>query len=126
MKRGLQKVSGLLPGGLSRPSCFTLGYMIDHDLITCFYLKSRPVLQAQIFKTQDRIRRKQIRKMVVQVHLFICRHQTSLFWPLFLLHWSAFGVELMRFVFLMKLELRDATDSLDVFLWRDAVSFQGS
>lgn len=32
----------------------------------------------------------------------------------------------MRFVFLMKLELRDTTDSLDVFLWRDAVSFQGS
>lgn len=35
---------------------------------------------------------------------------------------SALGVQLMRFVFLMKLELQDATDSLGVFLWRDAVS----
>lgn len=29
----------------------------------------------------------------------------------------------MRFVFLVKLELQDASDSLDVLLWRDAVRF---
>ncbi|GLD56868.1 protection of telomeres protein 1 [Lates japonicus] len=34
---------------------------------------------------------------------------------------EALGVRLLRFVLLMKLELQDATDSLDVFLWRDAV-----
>lgn len=31
----------------------------------------------------------------------------------------------MRLVFLMKLELRDATDSLHAYLWRDAVSGGG-
>lgn len=35
---------------------------------------------------------------------------------------AALGVQLLRFVLLMKLELQDATDTLDVFLWRDAVS----
>lgn len=33
------------------------------------------------------------------------------------------GVQLLRFVLLMKLELQDATNTLDAFLWRDAVSF---
>lgn len=37
----------------------------------------------------------------------------------------ALGVELMRFVFVMKLELEDATGSLEAFLWRDAVSVRG-
>lgn len=50
------------------------------------------------------------------------RDATRLCRPLFLLPRSALGVELMRFVFLLKLELQDASDSLDVFLWRDAVS----
>lgn len=36
---------------------------------------------------------------------------------------AALGVRPLRFVLLMKLELQDATDTLDVFLWRDAVSF---
>uniref|UniRef100_A0A3B4Y197 Protection of telomeres protein 1 n=1 Tax=Seriola lalandi dorsalis TaxID=1841481 RepID=A0A3B4Y197_SERLL len=36
---------------------------------------------------------------------------------------EALGVQLLQFVLLMKLELRDATDTLHVFLWRDAVSF---
>lgn len=54
--------------------------------------------------------------MVLQVHLLIVGK------PLFPLRCSALGVQLMRFVFLMKLELQDATDSLSVFLWRDAVS----
>ncbi|CAJ1056052.1 protection of telomeres protein 1 isoform X1 [Xyrichtys novacula] len=35
------------------------------------------------------------------------------------------GVQLMQFVLLMKFELQDATDSLDVFLWRDAELFFG-
>ncbi|KAM6926549.1 protection of telomeres protein 1 isoform 1-T2 [Lycodopsis pacificus] len=35
------------------------------------------------------------------------------------------GVELLQFVLLMKLELQDATDTLDVFLWRDAEAFFG-
>uniref|UniRef100_H3CYH8 Protection of telomeres protein 1 n=1 Tax=Tetraodon nigroviridis TaxID=99883 RepID=H3CYH8_TETNG len=38
---------------------------------------------------------------------------------------EALGVELMRLVFLMKLELRDATDSLHAYLWRDAELFFG-
>ncbi|GLD61747.1 protection of telomeres protein 1 [Lates japonicus] len=38
---------------------------------------------------------------------------------------EALGVRLLRFVLLMKLELQDATDSLDVFLWRDAELFFG-
>uniref|UniRef100_A0A3Q3L761 Protection of telomeres protein 1 n=1 Tax=Labrus bergylta TaxID=56723 RepID=A0A3Q3L761_9LABR len=36
---------------------------------------------------------------------------------------EALGVQLLQFVLLMKLELQDSTDTLDVFLWRDAVSF---
>lgn len=35
---------------------------------------------------------------------------------------SVLGVELLQFVLLMKLQLQDATDTLEVFLWRDAVS----
>ncbi|TNN33583.1 Protection of telomeres protein 1 [Liparis tanakae] len=38
---------------------------------------------------------------------------------------AALGVQLLQFVLLMKLELQDATDTLDVFLWRDAESFFG-
>jgi len=39
--------------------------------------------------------------------------------------WSvALGVQLLQFVLLMKLELQDATDTLDVFLWKDAVSLR--
>ncbi|CAK6974682.1 protection of telomeres protein 1 isoform X1 [Scomber scombrus] len=38
---------------------------------------------------------------------------------------DALGVQLLRFVLLMKLELQDATDTLDVFLWRDAELFFG-
>ncbi|XP_037624158.1 protection of telomeres protein 1 [Sebastes umbrosus] len=38
---------------------------------------------------------------------------------------EALGVQLLQFVLLMKLELQDATDTLDVFLWRDAESFFG-
>ncbi|KAI3370962.1 hypothetical protein L3Q82_023610, partial [Scortum barcoo] len=38
---------------------------------------------------------------------------------------EALGVQLLRFVLLMKLELQDATDTLDAFLWRDAESFFG-
>ncbi|XP_029282932.1 protection of telomeres protein 1 isoform X2 [Cottoperca gobio] len=38
---------------------------------------------------------------------------------------EALGVQLLQHVLLMKLELQDATDSLDVFLWRDAESFFG-
>nr|XP_033489962.1 protection of telomeres protein 1 [Epinephelus lanceolatus]XP_033489963.1 protection of telomeres protein 1 [Epinephelus lanceolatus] len=33
------------------------------------------------------------------------------------------GVQLLQFVLLMKLELQDATDTLDAFLWRDAERF---
>ncbi|XP_022620315.1 protection of telomeres protein 1 isoform X1 [Seriola dumerili] len=36
---------------------------------------------------------------------------------------EALGVQLLQFVLLMKLELRDATDTLHVFLWRDAELF---
>ncbi|XP_076590016.1 protection of telomeres protein 1 isoform X1 [Chaetodon auriga] len=36
---------------------------------------------------------------------------------------EALGVQLLQFVLLMKLELQDATDTLDVFLWRDAELF---
>ncbi|XP_028287747.1 protection of telomeres protein 1 [Parambassis ranga] len=36
---------------------------------------------------------------------------------------EALGVQLLQFVLLMKLELQDATDTLDVFLWRHAESF---
>ncbi|XP_070763794.1 protection of telomeres protein 1 [Enoplosus armatus] len=36
---------------------------------------------------------------------------------------EALGVQLLQFVLLMKLELQDATDTLDVFLWRDAETF---
>ncbi|XP_071771304.2 protection of telomeres protein 1 [Centroberyx gerrardi] len=36
---------------------------------------------------------------------------------------EALGVRLLRFGLLMKLELQDATDTLEVFLWRDAESF---
>ncbi|KAM7397316.1 hypothetical protein PAMP_020300 [Pampus punctatissimus] len=35
------------------------------------------------------------------------------------------GVQQLRFVLLMKLQLQDASDTLDVFLWRDAESFFG-
>lgn len=35
---------------------------------------------------------------------------------------AVLGVELLQFVLLMKLQLQDATDTLEVFLWRDAVS----
>ncbi|KAM9351979.1 protection of telomeres protein 1 [Symphorus nematophorus] len=38
---------------------------------------------------------------------------------------EALGVQLLQFVLLMKLELQDATDTLDVFLWRDAVASLG-
>ncbi|XP_034390276.1 protection of telomeres protein 1 isoform X2 [Cyclopterus lumpus] len=38
---------------------------------------------------------------------------------------EALGVQLLQFVLLMKLELQDASDRLDVFLWRDAESFFG-
>ncbi|XP_056907866.1 protection of telomeres protein 1 isoform X2 [Takifugu flavidus] len=38
---------------------------------------------------------------------------------------EAFGIQLMQFVFLMKFKLQDATDSLDVFLFRDAELFFG-
>ena len=37
---------------------------------------------------------------------------------------AALGVQLLKFCLLMKLELQDATDTLEVFLWRDAVSFK--
>ncbi|XP_008302733.1 protection of telomeres protein 1 [Stegastes partitus] len=36
---------------------------------------------------------------------------------------EALGVQLLQFVLLMKLELQDATDTLEVFLWRHAESF---
>lgn len=36
---------------------------------------------------------------------------------------EALGVELMRYVLLLKLQLQDASDSLDVLLWRDAELF---
>ncbi|XP_065812924.1 protection of telomeres protein 1 isoform X2 [Labrus bergylta] len=36
---------------------------------------------------------------------------------------EALGVQLLQFVLLMKLELQDSTDTLDVFLWRDAENF---
>ncbi|XP_035499000.1 protection of telomeres protein 1 [Scophthalmus maximus] len=36
---------------------------------------------------------------------------------------EALGVQLLQFVLLMKLELQDATDTLNVFLWRDAELF---
>uniref|UniRef100_A0A3Q3NBV2 Protection of telomeres protein 1 n=2 Tax=Mastacembelus armatus TaxID=205130 RepID=A0A3Q3NBV2_9TELE len=36
---------------------------------------------------------------------------------------EALGVQLLQFVLLMKLKLQDATDTLDVFLWRDAELF---
>lgn len=35
---------------------------------------------------------------------------------------AALGVQLLQFVLLIKLRLQDATDTLDAFLWRDAVS----
>lgn len=35
---------------------------------------------------------------------------------------AALGVQLLQFVLLLKLRLQDATDTLDAFLWRDAVS----
>ncbi|XP_072242571.1 protection of telomeres protein 1 isoform X1 [Leuresthes tenuis] len=38
---------------------------------------------------------------------------------------EALGVQLLQFVLLMKLELQDATDTLDVFLWKDAELFFG-
>ncbi|KAM7003177.1 protection of telomeres protein 1 isoform 1-T1 [Tautogolabrus adspersus] len=38
---------------------------------------------------------------------------------------EALGVQLLKFVLLMKLELQDSTDTLDVFLWRDAEQFFG-
>ncbi|KAM9854843.1 protection of telomeres protein 1 [Aulostomus maculatus] len=36
---------------------------------------------------------------------------------------DAFGVQLLQFVLVMKFELQDASDTLDVFLWRDAELF---
>ncbi|XP_069384619.1 protection of telomeres protein 1 isoform X2 [Paralichthys olivaceus] len=36
---------------------------------------------------------------------------------------EALGVQLLQYVLLMKLELQDATDTLEVFLWRDAELF---
>ncbi|XP_054631785.1 protection of telomeres protein 1 isoform X2 [Dunckerocampus dactyliophorus] len=36
---------------------------------------------------------------------------------------EALGVQLLKFVLLMKFQLQDASDTLDVFLWRDAESF---
>ncbi|XP_068169113.1 protection of telomeres protein 1 isoform X2 [Antennarius striatus] len=36
---------------------------------------------------------------------------------------EALGVQLLQFVLLMKLELQDATDTLEVFLWKDAELF---
>lgn len=36
---------------------------------------------------------------------------------------EALGVELLQYILLLKLELQDATDSLDVLLWRDAELF---
>ncbi|XP_070687134.1 protection of telomeres protein 1 [Pempheris klunzingeri] len=38
---------------------------------------------------------------------------------------EALGVQLLQFVLLLKLELQDATDTLDVFLWKDAELFFG-
>ncbi|XP_028441116.1 protection of telomeres protein 1 isoform X2 [Perca flavescens] len=38
---------------------------------------------------------------------------------------EALGVQLLQFVLLMKLQLQDTTDTLDVFLWRDAEAFFG-
>ncbi|XP_058502201.1 protection of telomeres protein 1 isoform X1 [Solea solea] len=38
---------------------------------------------------------------------------------------EALGVQLLQFILLMKLELQDATGTLDVFLWRDAELFFG-
>lgn len=38
---------------------------------------------------------------------------------------EALGVQLLQFVLLMKLELQDATDTVEVFLWRHAESFFG-
>lgn len=35
---------------------------------------------------------------------------------------AALGVQLLKFVLLMKLQLQDATDTLEVFLWKHAVS----
>lgn len=43
---------------------------------------------------------------------------------MFLLIWpAALGIQPLQFILLMKLELQDATDTLDVFLWRHSVSF---
>uniref|UniRef100_A0A8C8DIT8 Protection of telomeres protein 1 n=1 Tax=Oryzias sinensis TaxID=183150 RepID=A0A8C8DIT8_9TELE len=39
---------------------------------------------------------------------------------------EALGVQLLQFVLLMKLQLQDATDTLDVFLWKHAVSLKCS
>ncbi|KAM9807675.1 protection of telomeres protein 1 [Neosynchiropus ocellatus] len=36
---------------------------------------------------------------------------------------EAFGIQMLKYVLLFKLELQDATDTLDVFLWRDAEKF---
>uniref|UniRef100_A0A671VFJ7 Protection of telomeres protein 1 n=1 Tax=Sparus aurata TaxID=8175 RepID=A0A671VFJ7_SPAAU len=36
---------------------------------------------------------------------------------------EALGIQLLKFCLLMKLELQDATDTLEVFLWRDAELF---
>uniref|UniRef100_A0A3Q4HGG2 Protection of telomeres protein 1 n=2 Tax=Neolamprologus brichardi TaxID=32507 RepID=A0A3Q4HGG2_NEOBR len=45
---------------------------------------------------------------------------------MFLLIWpAALGIQPLQFILLMKLELQDATDTLDVFLWRHAESFFG-
>ncbi|XP_053283679.1 protection of telomeres protein 1 isoform X2 [Pleuronectes platessa] len=38
---------------------------------------------------------------------------------------EALGVQLLQYVLLMKLKLQDATDTLEVFLWRDAELFFG-
>uniref|UniRef100_A0A3P9K678 Protection of telomeres protein 1 n=2 Tax=Oryzias latipes TaxID=8090 RepID=A0A3P9K678_ORYLA len=38
---------------------------------------------------------------------------------------EALGVQLLQFVLLMKLQLQDATDTLDVFLWKHAEVFLG-
>ncbi|XP_026030551.1 protection of telomeres protein 1 isoform X2 [Astatotilapia calliptera] len=38
---------------------------------------------------------------------------------------EALGIQPLQFILLMKLELQDATDTLDVFMWRHAESFFG-
>lgn len=42
-----------------------------------------------------------------------------------LVFWSAaLGIQLLQYVLLMAFEVQDPTDTLEAFLWRDAVSFR--